>query len=154
MTDTDLSVIPVTGHKKRYLELLLLADEQESMIDRYLERGDMFVLLEQETAVGVCVITQEDSRVFEIKNIAIRPDRQRRGYGYKLIQFIIDRYRQVCDTLLVGTGDSALTLPFYKRCGFTYSHRVPDFFTRHYDHPIYEAGRLLTDMVYLKRNLA
>lgn len=29
----------ITGNKKRYLDLLLLADEQESMIDRYLERG-------------------------------------------------------------------------------------------------------------------
>ena len=27
--------------KKRYLSLLLLADEQEDMIDRYLERGVM-----------------------------------------------------------------------------------------------------------------
>ena len=26
--------------KKRFLELLLMADEQESMIDRYLERGE------------------------------------------------------------------------------------------------------------------
>ena len=30
--------------KKKYLDLLLLADEQEDMVDRYLERGDMFVL--------------------------------------------------------------------------------------------------------------
>ena len=28
----------VTADKKQYLELLLLADEQEDMIDRYLER--------------------------------------------------------------------------------------------------------------------
>ena len=27
----------ITTHKKRFLDLLLLADEQESMIDRYLE---------------------------------------------------------------------------------------------------------------------
>ena len=33
----------ITTHKKRFLDLLLLADEQESMIDRYLERGEMFV---------------------------------------------------------------------------------------------------------------
>ena len=30
--------------KRKYLDLLLTADEQESMIDRYLDRGDMFVL--------------------------------------------------------------------------------------------------------------
>ena len=29
--------------KKQYLSLLLLADEQEDMVDRYLERGFMYV---------------------------------------------------------------------------------------------------------------
>ena len=31
----------VTNDKKQFLDLLLLADEQESMIDKYLERGTM-----------------------------------------------------------------------------------------------------------------
>ena len=34
----------VTSDKKEFLELLLLADEQESIIDRNLERGYIFVL--------------------------------------------------------------------------------------------------------------
>ena len=58
-----------------------------------------------------------------------------------------------CRTMLVGTGDSPLAIPFYENCGFTYSHRIPDFFTDNYDHPIYEAGKQLKDMVYLKRNM-
>lgn len=46
--------------KKKYLELLLLADEQESMVDRYLERGDMFVLFSPKmAAIGVAVVTDE-----------------------------------------------------------------------------------------------
>lgn len=32
----------IKGNKKDYLDLLLLADEQENMIDKYLERGIMF----------------------------------------------------------------------------------------------------------------
>lgn len=28
--------------KKKYIDLLLIADEQESMIEKYLERGEMF----------------------------------------------------------------------------------------------------------------
>ena len=39
-----MEILKITSGKKKYLELLLLGDEQESMIDRYLERGDMFVL--------------------------------------------------------------------------------------------------------------
>ena len=34
-----INICPVLHNKKQYLDLLLLADEQESMIDRYLERG-------------------------------------------------------------------------------------------------------------------
>lgn len=34
----------MTENKKRFLPLLLLGDEQESMVDRYLERGRMYVL--------------------------------------------------------------------------------------------------------------
>ncbi|MEX1308569.1 MAG: GNAT family N-acetyltransferase, partial [Eubacteriales bacterium] len=39
-----MNIIKITENKKQYLDLLLLADEQEDMIDRYLTRGDMFVL--------------------------------------------------------------------------------------------------------------
>lgn len=47
-------IIQIETNKKQYLDLLLLADEQESMIDRYLERGEMFVL-EDNGAKAVCV---------------------------------------------------------------------------------------------------
>ena len=39
-----MEITQITNHKKQYMELLLLADEQESMIDRYLGRGEIIVL--------------------------------------------------------------------------------------------------------------
>ena len=36
-----MKIIEITESKKQYLELLLLADEQENMIDRYLNKGIM-----------------------------------------------------------------------------------------------------------------
>lgn len=142
----------VLEDKKQYLDLLLLADEQESMIDRYLERGDMFVLCDEGEVKAVCVVTQEDEAVYEIKNIATAPKFQRQGYGRQLIEYLFVHYKDKCHTLLVGTGDSPITIGFYEKCGFVYSHRVPNFFTEHYDHPMYEAGVLLQDMIYLKRD--
>lgn len=68
-------------NKKQYLDLLLLADEQESMIDRYLKRGDMFVLAENNEIKASCVITEEGEGIYEIKNIAVYPQFQRQGYG-------------------------------------------------------------------------
>ncbi|HAB61465.1 MAG TPA: GNAT family N-acetyltransferase, partial [Lachnospiraceae bacterium] len=76
---------------------------------------------------------------------------QGKGYGKKLIEYVVEFYEDECDTLLVGTGDSDLTIPFYRRCGFEESHRIKNFFTDNYDHPIYECGKQLVDMVYLKR---
>ena len=53
--------------------------------------------------------------------------------------------------MCVGTGESPLTLPFYEKLGFKYSHRIKNFFIDNYNHPIYENGILLKDMVYLKK---
>ena len=39
-----MDIRQITDNKKKYIDLLLLADESEAMIDRYLERGEMFVL--------------------------------------------------------------------------------------------------------------
>ena len=39
-----MRIFEVTENKKEHLDLLLLADEQEDMIDRYLPYGRMFVL--------------------------------------------------------------------------------------------------------------
>ena len=148
-----MEIKEVTAHKKRYLSLLLLADEQESMIDRYLERGTMFVLSDGEVK-GECVVTDEGNGILELKNLAVEPACHRMGYGRALIEFLAERYRGQYSVLQVGTGDSPLTVPFYERCGFTCSHRVENFFTEHYDHPIYEGGVQLTDMVYLRRKLS
>ena len=65
----------VEKDKKRYLELLLLADEQEDMIDRYLERGTMYVL-EDGGVKAECVVTDEGDGILELKNIAVQPDAQ------------------------------------------------------------------------------
>ena len=98
-----MKIREVDENKKQFIALLLLADEQESMVDRYLEKGTMYVL------------------------------------EYSVLQ--------------VGTGDSPLTIPFYEKCGFVRSHKIPNFFTDNYDHPIYEGGVQLIDMVYLQRCL-
>ena len=126
-----------------------MADEQESMIDKYLERGEMFVL-DDNGVKAQCVVTKEAEGVYELKNIAVLPDCQGKGYGRKLIEFLFSYYPD-CNTALVGTGDVPSALSFYRKCGFTESHRIKNFFTDNYDHPMFEDGRQLVDMVYLKR---
>ena len=74
------------------------------------------------------------------------------GYARALIEFIVNNYREQYAILQVGTGDSPLTIPFYEKCGFVRSHIISNFFTDNYDHPIYESGMQLADMVYLTRS--
>ncbi len=145
-----MDVYRVDREKKRFLPLLLLADEQEDMIDRYLDRGTLYVL-DDGGVKALCVVTGEGGGVLELKNLAVEPGSQRRGYGRRLIRFLEETYRGRYSTLRVGTGESPLTLPFYTACGFSPTGRDAGFFTRNYDHPIYESGVLLTDMVFLEK---
>ena len=142
----------IKENKKQFLTLLLLADEQEDMIDRYLNKGTMYVL-DDDGVKCECVITDEGNGVLEIKNIATEPEYQGKGYGKALIDFVATTYKGEYSTLQVGTGDSPSTIPFYEKCGFIRSHRIKNFFTDHYDHPIYEAGTQLVDMIYLQKKI-
>lgn len=45
---TDMEIIEIKENRKQFLPLLLLADEQENMIDRYIDRGTMYVLADNE----------------------------------------------------------------------------------------------------------
>ena len=147
-----MNIREIHENKKQFLPLLLLADEQENMIDRYLERGTMYVL-EDGGVKAECVITDEGGGILELKNLAVEPEAQRKGYGKALIDFLVRKYAGHYALLQVGTGDSPLTVPFYQRCGFTEHHRVKNFFLDNYDHPIVECGVTLCDMVYLSRPL-
>ena len=147
-----MEIRKVEADKKQYLDLLLLADEQEDMIDRYLEHGTMYVLEDGEVKAE-CVVTDEGGGVLELKNIAVKPDFQGKGYGKALVDYIIQTYTGRYTVLQVGTGDSPATIPFYESCGFRRHHLVKNFFTDCYNHPIYECGVQLVDMVYLQRGL-
>ena len=100
-----------------------------------------------------CVVTDEGNEILEIKNIAVDPENQGKGYGKALIDFLAGKYADEYSVLQVGTGDSPLTIPFYEKCGFVRSHKIPNFFTDNYDHLIYEGGVQLIDMVYLQRHI-
>ena len=139
-------------NKKEYLELLLLADEQEDMIDRYLDKGRMFVL-DDNGVKAECVVTDEGDGILEIKNIATDPAFQMQGYGKMLIDFVAKECAGSAKILQVGTGDCPSALSFYEKCGFKRSHILKNFFTDNYDHPMFEDGVQLVDMVYLRKDI-
>ena len=73
-----MKIREVNENKKQFISLLLLADEQENMIDRYLEKGTMYAL-EDNDVKAECVVTDEGNEILEIKNIAVDPENQGKG---------------------------------------------------------------------------
>lgn len=147
-----MEIKEINKNKKQFLSLLLLADEQENMIDKYLDSGTMYVL-DDNGIKGECIVTDEGNGILEIKNIAVKPENQGMGYGKAMIDLISARYKNLYSVLQVGTGDSPLTIPFYENCGFIRSHKIENFFIDNYNHPIFECGIQLVDMIYLRRKL-
>ena len=145
-----MRISEITTRKKRHLPLLLLADEQESMVDQYLERGRVFVL-EEDGIKAQAVVTDEGGGVYELKHLAVTPAHQGQGYGRAMVDWLCSHLPQL-NTLVVGTGESPATLGFYKRCGFRPFGRRENFFIDHYDHPIVDGGVVLRDMILLRRD--
>jgi len=142
----------IESNKKDFLDLLLLADEQEQMIDTYLERGELFALYDNGLK-SICIVTEEENGGYEIQNLATYEQFQGKGYGRRLVKHVCDYYKGKGLTILVGTGDVPWIVSFYERCGFVYSYRIKDFFLRKYDYPIFEAGVQLKDKVFFTMNI-
>ena len=73
--------------KLDFADLLLLADEQMDMVERYLHRGTMFALCDPDVKC-TCVVTQEGEGIFEIKNLATRPEEQRNGCSRSHVHYV------------------------------------------------------------------
>lgn len=144
-----MEIKKITEDKEQFMDLLLLGDEQENMIRKYLNRGDLFALYDADLKT-VCVVTQEDEKTCELKNIATYEAEQGKGYGNLMMKYVIEYCKDKCDTLLLGTGDIEEIISYYSKFGFAYSHTVKDFFVDNYDHELFENGKQLRDMIYLK----
>jgi len=140
----------ISDNKKSFMELLLLADEQEDMIDKYLDRGTLFALYDDDLK-SICVVTDEENGDFEIQSLATYKHFQGKRYGTRLVKYVSEYYKNKGTVIYVGTGDRLV--PFYENCGFTLSHRLENYYIEHYKEPMFDAGIRLKDKVYLKKTL-
>lgn len=148
-TDDNFIITKVDKDKKQYLTLLLIGDESETMIERYLDPGTLYVGLFNGKPIAVCVTLNLDPNTVEIKNLAVEDKCRRHGYGRRMLEYVESQHSN--KKIILGTGETPSTLRFYKSCGYSYSHRIPDFFTDNYPTPIIEEGVTLRDMIYLEK---
>ncbi|GEL14303.1 GNAT family N-acetyltransferase [Pediococcus cellicola] len=135
--------------------LLLMADPNKELVDNYLKQSFVFRLVVKKQLVGIMVLTPNDPRQIELKNIAIDPNFQHQGYAQKLIQFG-SRFavQQGYKRMIVGTGTTSFVqLYLYQKMGFRFLAVKKDFFIKNYPKPIIENGLHLKDMVVLCRTL-
>ena len=69
----NFKIVEIKNDKKRFIQLLLIGDESEAMIDRYLQKGNLYVGISNDISIAVCVTLIIDNTTVEIKNLAVRP---------------------------------------------------------------------------------
>lgn len=146
----SFEIFEITSDKRRFMPLLLVGDESEDMICRYIEASDLYVGFSGEVAVAVCATLAIDETVVEVKNLAVSTDFRHRGIGRSMLRYV-ERVNPG-KAIILGTGETPSTLRFYRNCGYRYSHRIPGFFTDNYPDPIVEEGVTLRDMIYLRKD--
>ena len=114
--------------------------------------GYAFCIFQQH--IGDNILT--DIKTLYIDDLCVDETLRGQHIGKQLYEFVVDFAKKSgCYNVTLNVwacNESAKK--FYEKCGFRYSHRIPNFFTDHYDHPICEGGVLLRDMVYLQKPLA
>ncbi|WP_438590404.1 GNAT family N-acetyltransferase [Duncaniella muris] len=147
---SSLAIRKVDYGKRDFIDLLLIGDESEDMIMKYLDRGSLYVSSIDNKDVAVIVTVENDNGSVEIKNLAVDAAFRRRGIGRRMLEYVENLYHD--KKIILGTGETPSTLRFYQACGYRYSHRIPNFFTDNYPNPIVEEAITLRDIVYLYKD--
>ena len=143
----------MTKDRMTYHKLLLAADEDEKMLNKYIDQGKMFVAKNSQQVVAVAIVVQTNPDTVELKNISVDEKFQHQGIGSQFLKWI---ERQLVDDFQyfqVGTGDGDIqNISFYLKNGFRFFTIRHNFFQQ-YDHAIVVNGIELVDMVVLKKLL-
>ena len=117
-----MTIKQITENKRDYMEMLLMAEPQENMVERYLDVSDMFILYDDGVPITICVVMHMKNQSCELKNIATIEEFRGQGYGRYMISSICEHYANTCNVMYVSAGNDRGTLEFYEKCGFTNSH--------------------------------
>ena len=130
-------------------------------------RYEVWGLFDGETLLGYATLWMEpgDKSCILLDYLGVTAARRNGGLGSQIVRMLAERLAGKSLLLIEAErpvegddpAENALRrrrLAFYERCGFVFHHRIERFFSDHYDHPIYEGGVLLRDMVCLRRPLS
>lgn len=145
-----------TGDREALRPLFALAEDSPAQLDSYLGLGRVLVARSGQELVGhlQLIDTGRPGQV-EIKNMAVREDRQGQGIGARLVRAATDLVRAEGGvTLVVATAAADIgNLRFYQRQGFRLRAIERDAFTPATGYPagLFIDGIELRDRVWLDR---
>lgn len=139
--------------RKNFMNLLLLADENEEVVNEYINEGEMFSISYKDKVIGVALFIVESPSIVELKNIALSSEFRGKGIGKEIIKSAFELYRKKSFTkMIVGTANSSIdNIAFYQKAGFRIAGIRKDFFEK-YPEPIYENGIQAIDMIMFEKN--
>ncbi|MFC9540413.1 GNAT family N-acetyltransferase [Lysinibacillus sp. NPDC056959] len=148
------SLKKVEGVREDYLPQLLLADESEEAVRKYLNDGELYEIKCGEQLAGVALLLEQADKTVELKNIAIIPKYQGKGLGKEALRQITTICQtQGYQTIIVGTANSSIdNIAFYQKAGFRMEAIEKDFFSN-YPEPIFENGIRALDMIFFSKAL-
>jgi GNAT superfamily N-acetyltransferase len=154
----DLRIVTYDGPRDELRSLFELAEDSAAELDAYIGAGRVLVAVSDGEIIGHLQLTGTgDPRQAEIKNMAVREDRQGQGVGRLLIQAAVDLAAAgAVRSILVATAAADIgNLRFYQRQGFRMRSVERDAFTPATGYP---AGLLidgieLRDRVWLDRSV-
>ncbi len=141
----------IINGKREFMPLLLEADPEPRAIDRYLDKSDLYVLMESGHPVSEIALYERADGHIEIKSLATDPEARGKGYAGELIRHAVRLCAPKYRKMYVGTDSSMI--PYYEKFGFKPDYVEPNFFVDNYESPIVVDGVTLRDMQILSMAL-
>ncbi|MBS7345200.1 MAG: GNAT family N-acetyltransferase [Caryophanon sp.] len=135
------------ANRQSYKPLLLLADEDDAILNSYIEQGDLYEVRMNEDIVGVALFIPIDEQTIELKNIALRPTYRGQGIAKEMIrQSELTFKAQGYTRMIIGTANSSINnIALYQKLGFRMYDIQRDFFNA-YKKVIVEQGIQAVDL--------
>ena len=148
-----MKFVKIVNDKEKYIDLLLEADPEKTVVQKYLNSGTMYAIIEDERIVCEAVVTIVNDDICELKNIATLKEYRNKGYASKIIKFLFNEYRGKFEKMIVGTTENMI--PFYVANGFNkYYYTEKNFFVDNYKEEIWDGDLHCIDMYYYSKELA
>lgn len=155
----EIRIVPAGWDRNAYLPLLLLADDSESEVLGYYQKGDLYAVDDETTRrpLGVILAIPASDGSVELKAVAVDAARHGQGIGTRMLAAVLaDLKARGVKRVLVGTGNSGIgELAYYQKAGFRLWRIERDFFSRARGYPegLEENGIPLRDMVWMDQEL-